>query len=128
MEIPWNHQARLLRTTGAGEESVATGVLEQLVAGFLEHPPEQQNALVLRASGPDWACEWNAEEIRELAARPEFTGAFGRWDSARDPDSADGVEAADDYNLVEAGVSGPSGAGDGRVDAGPSKDDQHTGR
>ena len=116
MDIPWDQPAHLMRITGAGEEVVRNGVVEQLVAAFVELPPDQQQGLMLRSAGADDTCEWAADEIRELAARPEMTGAFGRWDSRRDPDPDDETEAADDATLVEAGVSGPTGSGSGLVD------------
>jgi hypothetical protein len=107
-DIPWDHQASLIRAAGAGEQLVRHGILHQLVSGFLELSPEGQSGLLIRASGPDWTCEFDEASIRELAARPDFTGAFGRDDSEREPDDLDLTEAEDETNLVEAGVSGPS--------------------
>lgn len=130
-EIPWNEKARLTRVAGPDEEMVGEGVLQQLVASFLELSPEQQNGVVLRASGPDWSREWDADEIRELAARPEATGIFGRWDGARDdPDDRAGEreQAFDEQTLVEAGVSGPTGSGHGPVgDLPENQDERHGG-
>ena len=115
-DIPWNHEASLIRTTGAGdEELVRHGILQQLVEGFLELAPEAQRGLLLRAAGPDWCREWDEAQIRELAAKPEATGAFGRWDSETDPDEPAMIEPEDETNLIEAGVSGPTRATDGMV-------------
>jgi hypothetical protein len=114
-DIPWEHEATLMRTTGAGEEPVRHGILQQLVAGFLELPVEQQNGLILRASGPDWSREWDEAQIRELAAKPEIIGAFGRWDSETDPDEPGMREPEDETTLVEAGISGPTRGTDGMV-------------
>jgi hypothetical protein len=114
-DIPWNHEASLVRTTGAGEESERHGILQQLVEGFLELPPERQRGLILRAAGPDWCREWDEAEIRELAAKPEITGAFGRWDSERDPDEPALDEPEDETTLIEAGISGPTRETDGMV-------------
>jgi hypothetical protein len=109
MDIPWEHEGSMLRSAAAGEELVARATLHQLVGAFLEMNPEQQRGVAIRVAGPDWTCEYVDAEIRELAARPEYSGAFGRWDSATDNDAPDQTEAASDL-LVEAGVSGPSQA------------------
>jgi hypothetical protein len=114
-DIPWNQEASLIRTTGAGEELVRHGILQQLVEGFLELAPDRQDGLLLRAAGPDWCREWDAAQIRELAAKPEATGAFGRWDSETDPNEPDMTEAEDETTLIEAGVSGPTRATEGMV-------------
>ncbi len=64
------------------EELVARGTLYELVGTFLELPPSQQEGLMLRAAGPDWTEEFESEAIRELAARPEYTGVYGAYDTA----------------------------------------------
>lgn len=109
MDIPWDHEGSMLRSRPDGEELIARGVLHQLVGSFLEMPPEQQRGVAIRIAGPDWTREYVDAEIRELAARPEYSGAFGRWDSATDPDEPDNSEAASDL-IVEEGVSGSSRA------------------
>jgi hypothetical protein len=107
MDIPWEHEGSMLRSTASGEELVARGALHQLVGSFLEMNPDQQRGVAIRVAGPDWTREYVDAEIRELAARPEYSGAFGRWDSATDPDEPDQTEAASEV-LVEEGVSGSS--------------------
>lgn len=108
-DIPWNHEASLIRRTGGGEAVEGQGILRQLVGGFLEMSPDQQHGLFIRASGPDWAAEYDEAAIRELAAHPEYTGAYGRYDSASDPDEPALADEADE-TLVESGVSGPGQA------------------
>jgi hypothetical protein len=107
MDIPWEQEGSMLRSSAAGEELVARGVLHQLVGAFLEMAPEEQRGVAIRVAGADWTCEYVDAEIRELAARPEFSGAFGRWDSATDPDEPDQTEAGSEV-LVEEGISGSS--------------------
>jgi hypothetical protein len=107
MDIPWQHEASMLRSRPAGEELVARGVLHQLVGAFLELSPEQQRGVAIRVAGPDWTCEYIDEEIRELAARPEYGGATGRWDSLTDSDEPDSTEEASGV-LIEEGISGSS--------------------
>jgi hypothetical protein len=104
--IPWEHEASLLRMTSGGEEVVRRGVLHQLVGGFLELPPERQRGLAIRASGPNWTREFDEWTIRELAARPEYTGAYGRADSESDTDEPDFSDASEE-TLMEMGASGP---------------------
>ena len=41
---------------------------------------DRQRGLLIRAAGPDWTQEFDTDAIRELAARPEFTSAFGDGD------------------------------------------------
>ena len=94
--IPWEHEASLMRMTSAGEEVVRRGLLYELVGGFMELSPERQRGLAIRASGPDWTREFDEWTIRELAARPEYAGVYGR---------ADG-EGERGKRLVEAGASG----------------------
>jgi hypothetical protein len=107
MDIPWEHEASLLRSTPAGEEPVMRGVLHQLVGAFLEMAPEQQRGVAIRVAGPDWTREYVDAEIRELAARPEYSGAVGRWDSTTDPDEPDQSDEAGGV-LIEQGISGSS--------------------
>ena len=109
MDIPWEHEGSMLRSTSAGEELVARGVLYQLVGSFLQMPPEQQRGVAIRISGPDWTHEYGDAEIRELAARPDSSGAFGRWDTANDPDEKVHTDAPGEV-LVEEGISGSSRA------------------
>ncbi|MDP8993931.1 MAG: hypothetical protein M3N07_02950 [Pseudomonadota bacterium] len=106
-DIPWSREASLLRRTGAGMAEEARGTLHQLVGAFIELPPEQQQGLILRTAGPEGALEYQEAEIRELAAKPEFTGAESRWDSDKDRDEPDFGEAPDE-TAVEEGVSGPA--------------------
>ena len=82
MDIAWEHEGSMLRSTAAGEELVARGVLHH---------------------------EYGDAEIRELAARPEYSGAFGRWDTANDPDEKVHTDAPGEV-LVEEGISGSSRA------------------
>jgi hypothetical protein len=103
--IPWEHEASLLRMTSAGEEVVRRGLLHELVGGFLELPPERQRGLAIRASGPDWTREFDEWTILELAARPEYTSTYGRSGSKGDSDVLD-VSDAPEERLAEAGASG----------------------
>jgi hypothetical protein len=107
MDIPWDKDGSMLRSSAAGEELVARGVLHQLVGSFLDMGPEEQRGVAIRVVGPDWTCEYGDAEIRELAARPEYTGVAGRWDSTTDPDEPDHKDAASAV-LVEQGISGSS--------------------
>ena len=109
MDIPWEDEGSMLRSSPSGEELVMRAPLHQLVGAFLEMDPEQQRGVALRVSGSDWTCEYVDSEIRELAAKPEFTGGYGGYDSARDRDEPDHTEAADPV-LVEEGISGSSRA------------------
>jgi hypothetical protein len=107
MDIPWDKEGSMLRSSAAGEELVARGILHQLVGSFLDMSPEQQRGVAIRVGGPDWTSEYGDAEIRELAARPEYTGAAGRWDSTTDADEPDRTDAASGV-LVEQGISGSS--------------------
>src|SRR3569833_2202239 len=107
MDTPWEHEGSMLRSSPSGEELVMRAPLHQLVGAFIEMNPEQQRGVALRVSGPDWTREYIDSEIRELAARPEYTGAYGRYDSESDADEPDHSEAADPV-LVEEGISGSS--------------------
>jgi hypothetical protein len=104
MDTPWQHEASMTRSTAAGEALVGRATLHELVGAFLEMSPEQQRGIAIRVAGPDWTREYVDEEIRALAARPEYSGAFGHWDKAADPDGSDEAEAL----LVESGVRGSS--------------------
>jgi hypothetical protein len=103
--IPWEHEASLLRMTSAGEEVVRRGLLHELVGGFLELPAERQRGLAIRASGPDWTREFDEWTIRELAARPEYTSAYGRSGGKGDTAEPDFFNAREE-GLAEAGASG----------------------
>ena len=110
-DIQWDSEASLMRITefraaDTQEELVARGTLLELVGMAVELPPEQQDGLLLRAAGPDWVEEHDADAIRELAARPEFTAAHGAFDTAdlsEDPDR----EAASEGPYIDGGVTGP---------------------
>ena len=84
MDIPWEHEGSMLRSTSAGEELVGRGVLHQLVGSFLEMPAEQQRGVAIRISGPDWTREFGDAEIRELAARVRALVAQARDDAFAD--------------------------------------------
>jgi len=85
-DIEWNSEASLMRVIRVDtaddqiEELVARGTVSELVARFLELPPAGQEGLLLRATGQDWMEEFDSDAIRELAARPEFTGVYGAND------------------------------------------------
>jgi hypothetical protein len=103
--IPWEHEASLLRMTSDGEEVVRRGPVQQLVGAFLALPPERQRGLAIRASGPDWTREFDEWTIRELAARPEYASAYGRGGSNEDRAEPGFFEAREE-GLAEAGASG----------------------
>lgn len=107
MNVPWDSKASLIRNYGGGEHIEARGLLHQLVGAFLEMAPAQQNGLAIRVSGEDWTREYSASEIRELAARPEFTGARGAFDTADRDDTAE-CDVEED-TVVAEGVTGPAG-------------------
>lgn len=111
-DIPWNHEAHLLRRTGGGQAVEGRGVLHELVGAFLEMSPEQQHGLSIRVAGPDWSDEYDEATIRELAARPEYTGAHGAFDTVDRPDYEAGAEpsAPADAPTIEDGVSAPAPA------------------
>jgi hypothetical protein len=96
--IQWDSQASLMRVTNfdttpeSREELLARGAVRELVGAFLGMPPSQQRGLLLRAAGPDWTQEFDSAAIRELAARPEYTGAHGAYDTADLPDDPDARE------------------------------------
>ena len=101
--IPWEHEASLLRMTSGGEEVVRRGPIHELVGGFLELPPERQRGLAIRASGRDWTREFDEWTIRELAARPEYASVYGRADSEGDKA---GSGQAPEERLAETGAFG----------------------
>ena len=72
---------------------------------MLEMSPAAQGGLLLRAAGNGWDEEYDTDAIRELAARPEYTGAHGAFDTAdlaSDDDRA-GVDGE------KSAAHGPSG-------------------
>ena len=105
-DIPWSHEATLVRTTGGGEQVEAQGILHQLVGAFLEMQPDQQRGLSLRAAGADWSREYDEATIRELAARPEFTGAEGFMDTAARPADEE-AQMDEGQTPLEEGMTGP---------------------
>ena len=100
-EIQWDSQAGLMRvidiaTSGESmEELVARGTVRELVDAVLAMSPLAQKGLLLRAATADVTLELDSDAIRELAARPGFTGARGDDDTADRPDgdADDEVEA-----------------------------------
>jgi len=97
-DIQWDSEASLMRVTSfqstdeSQEELIARGTVYELVGTFLETPTVQQNGLLLRAAGPGWVQEFDRDALRELAARPEFTGAHGAYDTADLADDSDARE------------------------------------
>jgi hypothetical protein len=94
-DIQWDGQASLMRVTpietsgDQQEELIARGALFELVSTVLEMSPDQQRGLLLRTAGGNDVEEYDSDAIRELAARPEFTSAYGDYDTAarsEDPD------------------------------------------
>ena len=87
-DIQWDSEASLMRVTPVEtsgetfEDLLARGTLYELVGAFIELPPAQQEGLLLRAAGTDWTEEYDSDAIRELAARPEYTGVYGAFDTA----------------------------------------------
>lgn len=100
-DVQWDSVASLMRVTNfdtsdeSREDLLARDTLYELVSLFLELPQEQQRGLLLRAAGPDWVQEFDTDAIRELAARPEYTGAHGAYDTA---------DLADDPDMRELGA------------------------
>ena len=92
-DIQWDSQASLMRvyrfkSTDAEETLVGRGTLRALVGLVLAMGADEQQGLMLRAAGPDWVEEFDSDAIRELAARPEYTGVDGEYDSVdRDTDA-----------------------------------------
>jgi hypothetical protein len=113
-DIQWDSGASLMRvttftTTDPQEELVGRGTLRELVGAFLEMAPTAQSGLLLRAAGPDWLQEYDESEIRELAARPEYSGAHGAFDTADLPDDPEREEEID--TLVSGSGSSDGSAG-----------------
>lgn len=106
-DIPWSHQASLVRRTPAGEEEVGRGVVHQLVGAFLEMAPGRQEELSIRVAGPDWAAEYDAARIRELAAHPDYTGAAGGRDTEERAGEAEQAERSGG-TMLEEGATGPA--------------------
>jgi hypothetical protein len=101
-DIQWDSRASLMRvttfsTTDPQEELVGQGALRELVGAFLEMDPAGQEGLLLRAAGPDWIQEYDEDEIRELAAHPEYTSGHGAFDTA---DLADDPEANEEIDTL----------------------------
>lgn len=110
-DIQWDHVASLMRVTAfataePSEELVARGTVRELVGQAVALPVPEQDGLLIRAAGPGWTAEYDEPTIRELAARPEFTGARGAWDTAGRIDDPDTAEVGGGP-YVEGGVSGP---------------------
>jgi hypothetical protein len=98
-DIQWDSEASLMRviafaTTDSQEELLARGTLRQLVGTVLAMDPAAQDGLLLRAAGADWTEEFDSDAIRELAARPEFTGAAGAFDTAEREDDEEEQDEA----------------------------------
>lgn len=118
--IQWDSEASLMRVTAFDtadtmEELVARDTLLELVGMFLELPPEQQDGLMIRAAGPDWSQEFDEAAIRELAARPEYTGAHGAYDTAdlpEDPDRTEEIDVMVTENGSTDAVRQPGGSAD----------------
>lgn len=113
-DIQWDSEASLMRVTPIEtsgetiEELVARDTLFGLVGAVLEMTPAQQRPLLIRAAGDDWVQEFDADAIRELAARPEFTGAHGADDTAYRPEDPDRAEVSDVQTVIGGSISGPS--------------------
>ena len=107
--LDWHGEASLMRVTDfrsadTQEELVARGTLTELVGQAIGMPAAQQQGLMIRQAGADWVEEHDADTIRELAARPEFTGADGAYDTADRPHEADEEQGGP---FIEGAVSGP---------------------
>ncbi len=104
-DIQWDSQASLMRvisfaTAEPQEELLGRATLHELVGAFLEMSPAAQDGLLLRAAGPDWLQEFDSDAIRELAARPEYSGGSGAFDTA---DLADDPEAGEEIGVLLTG-------------------------
>jgi hypothetical protein len=109
MDIPWEREGSLLR--GSGEAPVTRGTLRQLVGIFLEMAPEARRGVAIRVAGPDWTSEYGDAEIRELAARPEYSAGIGRWGK-----KADRISRSDEPGDGPGGVLvGKGRSGDSRT-------------
>jgi hypothetical protein len=114
--IQWDSEASLMRVTTFStaepqEELVGRGILRELVGAALEMDRAGQKGLLLRAAGPDWIQEYDENEIRELAAHPEYSSAHGAFDTADLPDDPEADEEID----VLVSESGSSDGTAGRV-------------
>jgi hypothetical protein len=110
-DIQWDSEASLMRvttfaTTDSQEELVGRSTLRELVGAFLEMNASEQEGLLLRAAGPDWIQEYGEDDIRELAAHPEYSSAHGAFDTA---DLGDDPEASEEIDVLVS----ESGASDG---------------
>ena len=99
-DIQWDGPAHLMRVTRfdtaePAEELVAQGTLMELVGAVLEMGPAHERGLLIRATGPSWTQEYDEDAIRELAGRPEYTGALPQFDTARLREDPDRQEAKD---------------------------------
>ena len=106
-DIQWDSPAHLMRVTRFDtaepmEEPVAQGTLTELVGAVLKMGPDGEQELLIRAAGPDWSQEFDEDAIRELAARPEFTGALPQFDTARLRDDANRRGPGDDADTSSA--------------------------
>ena len=107
--IQWDAPASLMRVTDfstadSQEELVARGTLRDLVGQVLAMPGAHQSGLLVRAAGRDWTQEFDTDALRELAARPEFTGAHGAFDTADLPEDPDRAEETD-LPIIDGDVS-----------------------
>ena len=119
-DIQWDGEASLMRVTTFStaepqEELVGRATLRELVGAFLEMAPAGQDGLMIRAAGPDWLHEYDENDIRELAARPEYSGASGEFDAA---DLADDPEAREEIDVLVSASGTSDGAADRFGDAG----------
>jgi hypothetical protein len=98
-DVQWDSDASLMRVTNFEttpdnvEELIARGTVHDLVGVFLEMPFSRQRGLLLRAAGSDWTQEFDSSAIRELAARPDYTGSHSGNDMADLDPEAHEVEA-----------------------------------
>jgi hypothetical protein len=99
-QIRFDAPASLMRaveieTSGdAHEELIARGALFELVGTVLQMQPDAQRGLLLRVADADDTHEYDLDAIRELAARPEFTDAYGAYDTAARAEDPDRREVA----------------------------------
>jgi hypothetical protein len=111
-DLQWDGEASLMRVTPFDhaepqEELVAHGTARTLVASVLEMSPDAQAGLLLRQALEDDVLEYEAGEIRELAALPGYTGIEGEYDTSLTEDSADVSDVEDEDTLVDGVTSGP---------------------
>ena len=84
-KIHWDASASLMRviafdTADSSEELIGRGTLQELVSSVLDFDPAEQRGLLIRTVGADWTQEFDTDAIRELAARPGLTSAFGKFE------------------------------------------------